>query len=64
MDTPLTAALQFITPFANQISSWPSQNAELELNKKLNKSIPAFGWDTEPMMVAEEVIEKAFFSVI
>ena len=63
-DAPLTATLQFSTPFANQISSWPSQSAEI--NKKLKKSqklLPAFGWDTEPVIGAEEVIEEAFLDV-
>ena len=64
MDAPLTATLQFSTPFANQISSWPSQNAELNKKiKKSQKSLPAFGWDTEPVIGAEEVIEEAFLDV-
>ena len=64
MDAPLTATLQFSTPFANQISSWPSQSAGINKKiKKTQKSLPAFGWDTEPVMGAEEVIEEAFLDV-
>ncbi|KAF8803980.1 hypothetical protein BYT27DRAFT_7108311 [Phlegmacium glaucopus] len=64
MDAPLSATLQFSTPFANQISSWPSQNAEINKKlKKTHKSLPVFGWDTEPVIGAEEVIEEAFVEV-
>ena len=28
--------------------------------KKTQKALPAFGWDTEPVLGAEEVIEEAF----
>lgn len=64
MDAPLSATLQFSTPFANQISTWPSQSAEINKKlKKTHKSLPAFGWDTEPVIGAEEVIEEAFIDV-
>lgn len=64
-DAPLSATLQFSTPFINQISSWPAQNAELQKKlKKTQKSLPAFGWDTEPVVMgAEEIIEEAFVDV-
>lgn len=38
----------------------------MELNKKLKKTqkaLPAFGWDTEPVIGSEEVIEEAFVDV-
>ena len=31
--------------------------------KKSQKSLPAFGWDTEPVIGSEEVIEEAFLDV-
>ena len=31
--------------------------------KKTQKSLPAFGWDTEPVVGSEEVIEEAFVDV-
>ena len=64
MDAPLSATLQFSPPFANQISTWPTQNAEISKKiKKTQKSLPAFGWDTEPVMGGEEIIEEAFIDV-
>ncbi|KAJ3494973.1 hypothetical protein NLJ89_g10702 [Agrocybe chaxingu] len=64
MDAPLSATLQFSTPFTNTISSWPSQNTEMTRKlKKAQKSLPAFGWDTEPVIGSEEVIEEAFVDV-
>ncbi|KAF9483685.1 hypothetical protein BDN70DRAFT_873531 [Pholiota conissans] len=64
MDAPLSATLQFSTPFVNTISSWPAQNAEISKKlKKTQKSLPAFGWDTEPVIGNEEIIEEAFLDV-
>jgi len=64
MDAPLSATLQFSTPFTAMISSWPSQNAEITRKlKKTHKSLPSFGWDTEPVIGNEEVIEEAFVDV-
>ncbi|KDR72869.1 hypothetical protein GALMADRAFT_73169 [Galerina marginata CBS 339.88] len=64
MDAPLSATLQFSTPLANTISSWPAQNAEISKKlKKTQRALPAFGWDTEPVIGSEEVIEEAFIDV-
>ncbi|KAF8907021.1 hypothetical protein CPB84DRAFT_1769288 [Gymnopilus junonius] len=64
MDAPLSATLQFSTPLANTISTWPSQSAEINKKlKKTHKALPAFGWDTEPVIGSEEVIEEPFLDV-
>jgi hypothetical protein len=64
MDDPLNTTLQFSTPVAATINQWPTQNAEISRKlKKTQKSLPAFGWDTEPVMASEEVIEEAFVDV-
>ncbi|KIM44224.1 hypothetical protein M413DRAFT_17962 [Hebeloma cylindrosporum] len=64
MDAPLSATLQFSTPLTNTITSWPAQSADLNKKlKKTQKSLPAFGWDTEPVIGSEEVIEEAFLDV-
>lgn len=64
MDAPLSATLQFSTPLANTISTWPAQSAEMTKKlKKAQKQLPAFGWDTEPVVGSEEVIEEAFLDV-
>ncbi|KAF8966109.1 hypothetical protein BDZ97DRAFT_1917804 [Flammula alnicola] len=64
MDAPLSATLQFSTPLTNTISSWPAQSAEINRKlKKTHKSLPAFGWDTEPVIGNEEIIEEAFLDV-
>lgn len=63
-DDPLSATLQFSSPVATQISSWPAQSQELHRKlKKTQKALPSFGWDTEPVMGTEEVIEEAFIDV-
>jgi hypothetical protein len=63
-DAPLSATLQFSTPVTNTISSWPSHSAEISKKlKKTQKALPPFGWDTEPVMGQEEVIEEAFLDV-
>ena len=49
---------------SHTISSWPSHQAEIQKKlKKTQKSLPAFGWDTEPVVGSEEVIEEAFVDV-
>ncbi|KAF9530828.1 hypothetical protein CPB83DRAFT_921224 [Crepidotus variabilis] len=64
MDAPLSATLQFSKPFTATISSWPTHNAEMTKKlKKTQKALPAFGWDTEPVVGSEEVIEEAFVDV-
>ncbi|KAF8151798.1 hypothetical protein B0H34DRAFT_665136 [Crassisporium funariophilum] len=64
MDAPLSATLQFSSPLANTISSWPAQNVDMTKKlKKAQKAMPAFGWDTEPVVGSEEVIEEAFLDV-
>ncbi|CAL1701755.1 unnamed protein product [Somion occarium] len=63
-DAPLSATLQFSPPVANAVNAWPSQSAEIHRKlKKTQKSLPPFGWDTEPIMGGEEVIEEAFIDV-
>ncbi|KAG2018613.1 hypothetical protein CC2G_008031 [Coprinopsis cinerea AmutBmut pab1-1] len=63
-DAPLSATLQFSTPVVNTVQSWPSQQVEIHRKlKKQQKSLPAFGWDTEPVVGNEEVIEEAFIDV-
>ncbi|KAH9987661.1 hypothetical protein BJV74DRAFT_978753 [Russula compacta] len=63
-DAPLSATLQFSTPLINSISSWPEQQADITRKlKKTQKSLPPFGWDTEPVMGQEAIIEEAFLDV-
>ena len=64
MDDPLNTTLQFSTPLTATINQWPTQNAEISRKlKKTQKSLPPFGWDTEPVMASEEVVEEAFLDV-
>jgi len=64
MDAPLSATLQFSTPITNTISQIPAQNAEIHRKlKKTQKALPSFGWDTEPVIGSEEVIEECFVDV-
>jgi len=52
------ATLQFSTPLVNSISSWPEQQADITRKlKKTQKSLLPFGWDTEPAMGTEVIIE-------
>ncbi|KAH6902577.1 hypothetical protein BKA70DRAFT_1388193 [Coprinopsis sp. MPI-PUGE-AT-0042] len=53
MDAPLST-LQFSTPLIN------TMHKKL---KKQAKALPSFGWDTEPVVGNEEVIEEAFIDV-
>ncbi|KAI0791288.1 hypothetical protein C8Q75DRAFT_805635 [Abortiporus biennis] len=63
-DAPLSATLQFNPSVASTMQQWPTQSAELHRKlKKTQKALPPFGWDTEPIMGAEEVIEEAFIDV-
>ncbi|KAF8063469.1 hypothetical protein FPV67DRAFT_1506721 [Lyophyllum atratum] len=63
-DAPLSATLQFSSPVAKTISSWPAHSAEMSKKlKKTQKALPPFGWDTEPVVGSEEVIEEAFVDV-
>lgn len=49
---------------ANTINAWPAHSAEMHRKlKKTQKALPAFGWDTEPVLGTEEVIEEAFLDV-
>ncbi|KAI0781673.1 hypothetical protein BC629DRAFT_1289715 [Irpex lacteus] len=63
-DDPLSVTLQFSHPVTNTINTWPSQSAEIHRKlKKTQKALPTFGWDTEPVLGSEEVIEEAFLDV-
>lgn len=63
-DAPLNATLQFSTPLALSVSNWPARDAELTKKiKKTEKQLPPFGWDTEPVMGSEEIMEEAFVDV-
>ncbi|KAI0086822.1 hypothetical protein BDY19DRAFT_986408 [Irpex rosettiformis] len=63
-DDPLSVTLQFSHPVTNTINTWPSQSAEIHRKlKKTQKALPSFGWDTEPVLGSEEVIEEAFLDV-
>jgi len=63
-DGPLSTTLQFSTPLVNPISSRPEQQANITRKlKKTQKSLPPFGWDTEPVMGAEVLIGEAFIDV-
>ncbi|THH32670.1 hypothetical protein EUX98_g1528 [Antrodiella citrinella] len=63
-DAPLSATLQFSAPVVKSVDAWPSNSAEIHRKlKKTQKTIPPFGWDTEPVMGGEEVIEEAFIDV-
>ncbi|TFY74095.1 hypothetical protein EWM64_g9917, partial [Hericium alpestre] len=58
------SARLFSAPVANTISAWPAHQVEIARKlKKTEKSLPPFGWDTEPVMGSEEVIEEAFIDV-
>ncbi len=64
MDAPLSTTLQFSSPLVDSISSWPEQQTDITRKvKKLQKSLPPFGWDTEPVMGPEAIIEEAFIDV-
>ncbi|KAJ3520951.1 hypothetical protein NM688_g9086 [Phlebia brevispora] len=63
-DAPLHATLQFSAPVQNTVNTWPAQSAEIHRKlKKTQKALPAFGWDIEPVVGAEEVIEEGFIDV-
>ncbi|EKM51347.1 uncharacterized protein PHACADRAFT_263416 [Phanerochaete carnosa HHB-10118-sp] len=63
-DAPLSTTLQFSTPVTKTIDAWPQQSQEIHRKlKKTQKALPSFGWDTEPVVGAEEVIEEAFIDV-
>ena len=63
-DAPLNATLQFSTPVTNSVSAWPAHSVEIHRKlKKTQKALPSFGWDTEPVLGSEEVIEEAFIDV-
>lgn len=48
----------------NTINSWPTHSAEIQRKlKKTQKALPLFGWDTEPVLGAEEMVEEAFVDV-
>lgn len=63
-DDPLDTSLQFSAPVAHTITSWPTHSVDITKKlKKTQRTLPPFGWDTEPVMGSEEVIEEAFLDV-
>ncbi|KAJ6613879.1 hypothetical protein B0H10DRAFT_196553 [Mycena sp. CBHHK59/15] len=70
-DAPLSATLQFSPPLSlssstSSTSSASSVGLNAELTRKLrkaHKALPAFGWDTVPVLGPEEVVEEAFVDV-
>nr|GAT57935.1 predicted protein [Mycena chlorophos] len=69
-DAPLSATLQFSAPLSLTLSSpgasSPGAGLNAEMTRKLrkaHKALPAFGWDTNPVMGAEDVVEEAFVDV-
>ncbi|KAF7293338.1 F-box domain-containing protein [Mycena kentingensis (nom. inval.)] len=66
-DAPLSATLQFSPPLTLSLGSTTANtplNAELTRKlRKAHKALPAFGWDTSPVVGSEEVIEEAFLDV-
>ncbi|EJD38165.1 hypothetical protein AURDEDRAFT_116601 [Auricularia subglabra TFB-10046 SS5] len=63
-DAPLSATLQFSAPIAATIGNMSAQQAELHRKlKKAQRALPPFGWDTKPVLGAEEVVEEAFLDV-
>jgi hypothetical protein len=67
LDAPLSATLQFSPPLTiSASSSTNSKELNAELTRKLrkaHKALPAFGWDTNPVLGPEEVVEEAFVDV-
>ncbi|KAJ7076969.1 hypothetical protein B0H15DRAFT_862667 [Mycena belliarum] len=64
-DAPLSATLQFSPPLTLMPPS-PSAPLNAEMTRKLRKAqkaLPAFGWDTTPVLGPEEVVEEAFLDV-
>ena len=62
---PLSTTLQFSPALVNSISSWPEQQADITRKlKQTQKSLPLFGWDTEPVMGTEVIIEGAFICLL
>jgi hypothetical protein len=56
--------LQFSMPVEATISAWPTKDVEITRKlKKTQRALPAFGWDTDPVMGGEEIIEEAFVDV-
>ncbi|TFK38371.1 hypothetical protein BDQ12DRAFT_683547 [Crucibulum laeve] len=63
-DNSLSTTLEFSAPLSANASAWPAQKAELSKKlRKAEKNLPSFGWDTEPVVGTEEVIEEAFVDV-
>ncbi|KAJ7149733.1 hypothetical protein C8R46DRAFT_915583 [Mycena filopes] len=65
-DAPLSATLQFSPPLTLNTNTSANAPLNAELTRKLrkaHKALPAFGWDTQPVMGPEEVVEEAFLDV-
>lgn len=60
-DSNLADTLQFSTPLASTINTWPSHAEEIHRKlKKTQKTLPVFGWDTTPVAGPEWTIEEGF----
>ncbi|GJJ14101.1 hypothetical protein Clacol_008358 [Clathrus columnatus] len=63
-DAPLSATLQFSAPLSHTISTWPSKQHEIHAKlKKTQKALPAFSWDTTPILGGEEAVEENFLEI-
>jgi hypothetical protein len=63
MDAPLDGVLQFTAP-PSPAAGAPAQSEEMRRRlKKAQRALPAFGWDTAPVLGAEEFVEEAFVDV-
>lgn len=64
-ETSLSNTLQFSQPVVTTITQWPDNDKELSRKlKKIQKNMPTFGWETEPVMDGrEEIIEEGFMDV-
>ncbi|KAI5118498.1 hypothetical protein M0805_003998 [Coniferiporia weirii] len=62
-DSTLTQTLQFAQPLAQTIQHWPAQEKDIhrKLKKNVQKALPAFGWDTAPVLDGREVVVEEGF---
>jgi hypothetical protein len=54
-----SATLQFSSPIASSIHSWPEHEEDIHKKlRKVQKQLPAFGWDTNPVIGKEWMVEE------